>query len=607
MYRLNVDVALLQETWHPTDNTFYVKNYFPPILKLRKGSEGGGVAIITHQNVKTVHLQEYDVVGLEAVWADIMMDDIRTVVGSVYIPPGDFTALTLLDTVVHNILCKHDRIIIAMDANSRSSLWDDSCLGMSNLTQSIRMGFRLEDIVSKHGLYVHNDGSPTYRAITAPDVTITKGVLNYGDVSWAITDDDLGSPHECIVLNVGKRAPACKVEVIDWPRFNWNEYETVSATALSSLYDNWNNCYDSCDDLDVLVQDLTDCIHDCVHKVATMRTITKHSKPWFSPLISERFKYLRVLKRKCRHRKSPANISVYKHYLSDTLELLKKSERDYWLSQCNRISTLDDRKKWKAINRLTNQQLPHRVHPIRSQQQGQQCYLFSDHEISAEMEKHYIHIKDPQVVTDEISDFLRCHEKLSYGYNSADIMNSPISDREVTGSFGTGTPTPGPDNVSSTLIDKADRNQMHRCLLYLWNRAWSAGYFFKDWKCEDRVVIPKPGKDDYHQCVAYRTISITSCIGKRFERITAHRLAEVLVECDFDPQQYAYLKNRSTTQALLTVVEKVKQGLIAGKKAGVVFFDFADAFGKVDRKCLLYKIAKDFGITGNWKVVFTYI
>jgi len=50
---------------------------------------------------------------------------------------------------------------------------------------------------------------------------------------------------------------------------------------------------------------------------------------------------------------------------------------------------------------------------------------------------------------------------------------------------------------------------------------------------------------------------------------------------------------------LLIVTEKVKQGLVGGSKAGVVFFDFADAFGRVDRKCFLYKMAKDFGINGK--------
>jgi len=41
-----------------------------------------------------------------------------------------------------------ERILIAMDANSRSSLWDDSCLGISNLTASYRMGVRLDDRVN---------------------------------------------------------------------------------------------------------------------------------------------------------------------------------------------------------------------------------------------------------------------------------------------------------------------------------------------------------------------------------------------------------------------------------------------------------------------------
>ena len=597
--RLQIDVALLQEVWHP-NNPVYINSYFAPIIKLRKGSEGGGVAIIVHQNVKSVHLQEYDMDGLEAVWAEIMLDDLRMVVGSVYIPPGDFSALDLLETVIGKIMCNHDRIIIAADANSRSCLWDDSCLGVSNHLQSLRMGVRLEHIITKYGLYVHNDGSPTYRAVSAPDVTITKGILNYGDVHWSITDDDLGSPHECILFNVGKRAPSGKLEVIDWPRFNWNEYESTTAAALGPLYDKWSVQKDvSTVDLDVMVKELSSCIHNCVSKVATSRIITKHSKPWFCPAISERFKHLRKLKHKCRHRKSPANMSVYRKYLSETLQMLNQSERDYWLSQCKKIETLDDRRKWKAINTLTNQHSSHRVRPIRIQKQGQSDYLFSDKEISAEMEKHYIHIQDPQVSTDEITDFVKSYQFSAYSHRSEDIMNAPISYGEVASTFGTGTPTPGPDKISSTLIDKADRSFMHSCLQFLWSKAWLAGYFFKDCKCEDRAVLPKPGKEDYHQCGSYRTISITDCIGKRFERISSRRLAQVLIDVDFDHHQFAYLKNRSTTQALLLVVEKVKQGLISGKKAGVVFFDFVDAFGTVDRKCLLYKIAKDFGISGK--------
>jgi len=124
---------------------------------------------------------------LEAVWADVMLNGLRVVVGSVYIAPGDIKALDIFDAVIGNILSKHSLILIATHANSGSSLWDDSCVGISSHTLSCRMGLRLEDIISKRGLQVHNDGTPTYwsgKVATAPDVTITKGFRDYGTVAY---------------------------------------------------------------------------------------------------------------------------------------------------------------------------------------------------------------------------------------------------------------------------------------------------------------------------------------------------------------------------------------------------------------------------------------
>jgi len=88
---------------------------------------------------------------------------------------------------------------------------------------------------------------------------------------------------------------------------------------------------------------------------------------------------------------------------------------------------------------------------------------------------------------------------------------------------------------------------------------------------KNRVIIPKPGKGDYNECNAYRTVSVTDCIGKRFEYVTAQRLALVLESISFDKVQFACLRNRSVTQALMMLVEKVKTALINGEKVGVVF------------------------------------
>ena len=133
----------------------------------------------------------------------------------------------------------------------------------------------------------------------------------------------------------------------------------------------------------------------------------------------------------------------------------------------------------------------------------------------------------------------------------------------------------------------------------IWNKAWIEGNFPFDWKYEDRILIPKLGKDDYNDCNAYRTVSVTSALGKRFEHITSQRLIGVLQESHFDFDQFAYLKNRSATQAVLVVIENIKKALIQGEQAAAVFFDFTDAFGSVNRHRLLFKLANDFGISGK--------
>ena len=84
-----VDVILLQEVWHPK-NTLNLKNYQKPLIKERKKEikeTGGGVAIICHKQARCVEKKEYEVKGLEAIWAEVTVNASKMIVGSVYIPP----------------------------------------------------------------------------------------------------------------------------------------------------------------------------------------------------------------------------------------------------------------------------------------------------------------------------------------------------------------------------------------------------------------------------------------------------------------------------------------------------------------------------------------
>ena len=70
------------------------------------------------------------------------------------------------------------------------------------------MGEKLEELITKHSLVCHNTGEPTYMSgeiTSAPDVTLSYGILDQKTVQWNVIDDDIGSPHGGILIRVGER------------------------------------------------------------------------------------------------------------------------------------------------------------------------------------------------------------------------------------------------------------------------------------------------------------------------------------------------------------------------------------------------------------------
>jgi len=301
--RLQVDIILLQEIWHPTEENIRLRDYPQKFIRMREGKEGGGVGIWVHRKVKAVYLDQYDKAKLEAVWVDVKVGKIRTVVGSVYIPPGDIDALDTLDMVIGDILSSHEHLIVCMDANSRNVRWDDSCIGISQCQKSVKMGTRLEEMMDRYALHIHNKGQPTYisgNVRTAPDVTLSTGIHKFGILNWCTIDDDLNTPHEGILFDVGDQSIADRKEVIDWKSFDCKQYKEESGSRLSELTERWINNPDLC--CDVMVEELNECIQGCVEKVAVKKVVTSHSKPWIDRHVAEQLKKLRQMRKRCRLR-----------------------------------------------------------------------------------------------------------------------------------------------------------------------------------------------------------------------------------------------------------------------------------------------------------------
>ena len=89
------------------------------------------------------------------------------------------------------------------------------------------MGEILVQTAEENDMHIHNSGVPTFYqsgGTTAPDVTLTKEMSMYGNISWPLSSRTLGSNHEPILLSlrlrIGNKNPSPPRIVIDWPNFD---------------------------------------------------------------------------------------------------------------------------------------------------------------------------------------------------------------------------------------------------------------------------------------------------------------------------------------------------------------------------------------------------
>ena len=104
------------------------------------------------------------------------------------------------------------------------------------------------------------------------------------------------------------------------------------------------------------------------------------------------------------------------------------------------------------------------------------------------------------------------------------------------------------------------------------------------------IMLPKK-TDDTSSPLNYRPISLTSCLGKLFERIMCKRLYDFLNENHIlIDEQSGFRRHRRTADNLYFLTQKVAESFNRGKKAICIFFDICKAFDRVWHNGLIYKL-----------------
>uniref|UniRef100_A0A1B6K8M1 Reverse transcriptase domain-containing protein n=1 Tax=Graphocephala atropunctata TaxID=36148 RepID=A0A1B6K8M1_9HEMI len=161
-------------------------------------------------------------------------------------------------------------------------------------------------------------------------------------------------------------------------------------------------------------------------------------------------------------------------------------------------------------------------------------------------------------------------------------------------------PSSGEDDTPSKLI-KHCKNELTSPLTILINKSLHEGTFPSSLKIAK--VYPKYKSGQNTEAANYRPISLISCFSKILERVVLSRLTEHLQHYNLlTPRQHGFIKNRSTTTAVVQLIEGIIDKLEQGYLITSIMLDFSKAFACLNHKLIIEKL-RTLGINGkeaNW-------
>src|SRR5690606_7369816 len=138
----------------------------------------------------------------------------------------------------------------------------------------------------------------------------------------------------------------------------------------------------------------------------------------------------------------------------------------------------------------------------------------------------------------------------------------------------------GPDRISYQHLKSLSSASKTKFLALL-NAEWDKCTFPDIWKEGEVIPLRKPGKS-MAEISSYRSITLTSCAGKIYERLIKDRLEWYLEKNKiFTDAQSAYRCSRSTWDNLLDLTSDLQHNLKHQRVTGVVFLDIKKAFDAV--------------------------
>ena len=312
-------------------------------------------------------------------------------------------------------------------------------------------------------------------------------------------------------------------------------------------------------------------------------------KPWLTSGILKSMKSRDNLYKKFLLAKDPLRkqnlLRDFKTKRNLITSLVRSSKSQYYKTFFNEHCN-NAKKTWEGIRNIIKVSTKNRSLPTKLRDGTNHITDLKD--MAQKFNEFYVNIGDmvdkkiPQAKS-KFSDFLKNSVPNS-------IFLSPVDDQEISDMFSKidGSKSCGPNSIPSNLL-KEHAKAFFSPVKEMINSSFVEGTFPSILKIAQVCTVFKKGELDLRE--NYRPISLLSNLSKLFERAMHSRVYNFLESSGliFD-LQFGFRKKHSTSHALLSILDEIRQNLDKNTFSCGVFVDLEKAFDTVNHNILLKKL-----------------
>ena len=416
-----------------------------------------------------------------------------------------------------------------------------------------------------------------------------------GNICASISDH---LPQFCLIPNIYANSIPSKSNVYErnWSDFNKENFilDFFAAdwtTALNVGYEDVNYSFEC----------FLKMFNVLLDKYAPFKKVTKQqikfkSKPWITAALQKSIEiknvfFTKYIKSKHQNIKDIFH-DKYKRYRNLLSTLLKQSKKNYYNDYFN-INISNIKNTWKGISSI--------ISNSNNTLNAPSCLSYNNSFIT-----------NPQEVANVFNNYFcsiakNVHSQIKFSFRDFQFylgnafektfFTTPTDNLEVSDIIATLSinKSQGPNGIPTRILLML-KHDIAPILADLFNISFSSGVFPSILKIAK--VIPVHKKHSRLDCNNYRPISILSNLDKILEKLMYNRLYRFLEDNELIyPLQFGFRKSYSTSLALLSLTENIKQEIDDGKFGCGIFIDFQKAFDTVDHNILINKL-QHYGIRG---------